>query len=64
MCVCVCVRESVCVLTFCGAAAGLRAAGAAHVTAALLWTALTAADTQEDDEHQHTEDDEENRQPI
>ncbi len=53
-----------CVLTFCGAAAGLRAAGAAHVTAALLWTALTAADTQEDDEHQHTEDDEKNRQPI
>lgn len=50
--------------TFFWAAAGLRAAGAADVAAALLRTALTAANAAEHDEEEGAHDDQQNGQPV
>lgn len=43
--------------TFLWAAARLWAAGAAHVTAAVLWAALAATDAQQHDEEEGPDDD-------
>lgn len=45
-------------------AAGLWTAGAADVAAALLRTALTAADAEEHDEQEASEDNQQDRQPV
>lgn len=51
-------------LTFLWAAARLRTTRASHVAAAVLRATLAAAYAEEHDEHESTNDDEQDRQPV
>lgn len=51
-------------LTFLGAAAAVRTAGAADVAAAILRTALAPAHANQQDQEQGSQNDEDHRQPV